>query len=136
MSPRSMFFCTLLGVLAAGAPLPYLLQHRATAAAAAREEREEISVPVSIFFDGHPRRMCLRHGGQLLAEMPPDEPAPWLPTIPLPASGAAEIELEAEWAESGWHGVSLRAEAPGRPTRTTSDWQQGTKLHTLLRLSW
>ncbi|MGN0835917.1 MAG: hypothetical protein ACI4OS_00600 [Akkermansia sp.] len=136
MSPRSMFLCTLLGVLAAGAPLPYLLQHRAAAPAAAREAREAVSVPVSVFFDGRPLRMRLRHGGQVLAEMPPDEPAPWLPVLSLPASGAAEVELEAEWAEPGWHGVTLRAEPPGRPTVTAGDWQQGTQLHTLFRFTW
>lgn len=143
MSPRTATFLTALGLLAAGAPLPFLLHHREGATCAHHHHAHEACsehtaetayrVPATVQSSAPLRSLKLMHGDRLLAET--SDTALWEPTLILPAAEIYDIELVAEWADDAPHALTLTLDVPRRETRALTCWG-GQTLHTLLRFSW
>lgn len=146
MSPRTATLLTALGLLAAGAPLPFLLHaqghaehehhhaccehehHEHTAAAAA-----EYRVPAGIRCSSSVRSLKLMLGGRVLYEA--SAGTLWEPTLTLPASEVYDIELYAEPADGQPLALSLTLDIPRRETRTVTHWSEGN-MHTVFHFSW
>lgn len=142
MSPRTATLLTALGLLAAGAPLPFLLHHHAGASCAHHHHEHEaapaaaadiLRVPATVQSSAPLRSIKLLLGDRLLAEA--SDTALWEPTLTLPEAAAYDIELQAEWADDAPHALTLTLDVPRRETRTLTRWA-GRTLHTLLRFSW
>lgn len=146
MSPRTATFLTALGLLAAGAPLPFLLHtqehehHHACcghrhehAACAATADAAEYLVPATVQSSAPLRSLKLMLGDRLLAET--SGTALWEPTLTLPAAETYDIELVAEWEEDAPHALTLTLDVPRRDTRSLTRWGE-KNLRTLLRFSW
>lgn len=141
MSPRTATLLTALGLLAAGAPLPFLLHHHAGASCAHHHHEHEAAraaaaicrVPATVQSSAPLRSIKLMLGDRLLAET--SDTALWEPSLTLPEADSYDIELQAEWADDAPHALTLTLDVPRRETRTLTQWA-GRTLHTLLRFSW
>lgn len=141
MSPRLTFLLTCLGVLAAGAPLPFLTQDAAPLQPQEQAAQQSTEwVFASVQFSGAPTRLEIRHNGATLATMQPaDTPAPWETDLELPAGADhTELEVEAEWSEPGSHAVTITLEPPARHASSSTRWTSpaDTTLHHIFTFTW
>lgn len=132
MPPKLSFLLTLIGLAAAGLPLLHLTrpaEHHHSgccghdhAAHSCEHAAEHAAAYADLRFDGA-ATVNLRHRGQSLGSYS-SSPA----ELKLPA-GARELEVEAHWAESGEHAVTLSFELPHAPAQSCTRWVNGTELH-------
>ncbi len=154
MSPRSATFLTALGLLAAGAPLPFLMHtheesehHHHHHACCGHEHHEhtadkhatEYRVPATIRCSAPLTGLEIRLGDRILYQardcgMESDF------TLTLPAADSYELEIFAGWinedpqAEAP-QALSLPLDVPRRETRTVTQWDV-VAVHTIFRFSW
>lgn len=137
MSPRATFFLTLLGVLIAGAPLPWLTGAAEPAVTAAAETTPAArqAVYATLRATGKPEKLQLRLHGELLADVTGD--LPWEGDLLLPVgSEAADIEVEAAWAEPGAQAVTLTLEPDGRDACSCTRWAEAGTMHDVFHFVW
>ena len=137
MSPRATFFLTLLGVLLAGAPLPWLTGAEETTEPVAAEPAQTDRQPVyaSLRATGRPEKLQLRLHGELLAEVAGD--LPWEGDLLLPVGcNATDIEVEAVWPESGEQAVTLTLEPDGREACSCTRWAEAGTMHDVFNFVW
>lgn len=148
MSPRTATFLTALGLLAAGAPLPFLMHphehggnhHHHDCCGHEHHEHAEndhadtYRVPATLRSSDAFISLELRLGEQLLYRTNNAGPLTEF-TLALPAAEAYDIEVRAEWADEASHALSLTLDVPRRETRSVTHWGEKT-LHTLFRFSW
>lgn len=137
MSPRATFFLTLLGVLIAGAPLPWLTGDAESAASAAVVTATTARQPVyaTLRATGKPEKLQLRLHGELLAAVIGE--LPWEGDLLLPmGSEAADIEVEAAWAEPGEQAVTLTLEPDGRDACSCTRWAENGTMHDVFHFVW
>lgn len=147
MSPRTATFLTALGLLAAGAPLPFLMHtheesehhHHACCGHEHHSHAEDAPadtyrVPVTILCSHRVLSLKLMLGDRVLAKTDSGGTL-WEPTLTLPAAETYDIEVVAVWEDEGAHALSLTLEVPRRETRSVTHW--GDKvLRQLYRFSW
>lgn len=137
MSPRAAFFLTLLGVLIAGAPLPWLTgaAEPAVPAAAETESAARQAVYATLRATGKPEKLQLRLHGELLAEVAGD--LPWEGELLLPEGDeASDIEVEAVWSEPGEQAVTLTLEPDGRDACSSTRWAENGTMHDVFHFVW
>lgn len=137
MSPRTTFFLTLLGVLLAGAPLPWLTGAAESAVPVTAEAEQPDRQPVyaSLRATGRPDKLQLRLHGELLAEV--DGDLPWEGDLLLPVgSNATDIEVEAVWPEPGEQAVTLTLEPDGRDACSCTRWAEAGTMHDVFNFVW
>lgn len=147
MSPRTATFLTALGLLAAGAPLPFLMhtheesEHHHHACCghehhthAEDDHADTYRVPVTILCSHRVLSLKLMLGDRVLAETDSGGTL-WEPTLTLPAAETYDIEVLAVWEDEGLHALNLTLDVPRRETRSVTHW--GDKvLRQLYRFSW
>lgn len=148
MSPRTATLLTALGLLAAGAPLPFLMHtqehsehHHHHGCCGHHHEQEhahedttQFRVPATILSSHPTLSLKLMLGDRVLAETN-SVGTLWEPTLTLPAAETYDIEVVAVWEDEGTHALSLTLEVPRRETRNVTHW--GDKvLRQLYRFSW
>lgn len=148
MSPRTATFLTALGLLAAGAPLPFLMHtheesehhhHHGCCGHEHRDHDEDVHantyrVPATLRSSHSFLSVMLMLGDHMLAEATGGGTL-WEPTLTLPADETYDIEVVAVWEDEGTHALSLTLEVPRRETRSVTHW--GDKvLRQLYRFSW
>lgn len=143
MSPRLTFLLTFLGVLAAGAPLPFLTRN-----AAPQQQQQTVTkaqqatewVFATVQFTGNPTRLEIRQTGKTLATLQPEtDTSPWETEMELPSGLThAELEVHAEWAEPGSQAITITIEPPARPATTCTRWTDaaGHILHHIFTFTW
>ncbi len=137
MSPRATFFLTLLGVLIAGAPLPWLTGAAEPAVTAAAETAPAArqAVYATLRATGNPEKLQLRLHGELLSEVIGD--LPWEGDLLLPVGcNATDIEVEAVWPESGEQAVTLTLEPDGREACSCTRWAEAGTMHDVFNFVW
>lgn len=138
MSPKLTFFLTLLGVLAAGAPLLWLTRSpEGTAVQVSAETAVAEPVYATLRVTGTPSRMSLYLHGKLLAEVA-DE-LPWEGDVLLPVGvSAVEIEVDAAWPSPGEQAVTLTLEPTGQEARSCTRWADAAsgKMHDVFHFVW
>lgn len=146
MSPRTATFLTALGLLAAGAPLPFLMhtheeseRHHACCGHEHHTRAEDnhadtYRVPVTILCSHRVLSLKLMLGDRVLAKSDIVGTL-WEPTLTLPVAESYDIEVVAVWEDEGQHALSLTLDVPRRETRNVTHW--GDKvLRQLYRFSW
>lgn len=147
MSPRTATFLTALGLLAAGAPLPFLLHpqehsgHHHHACCGHHHEHEHthedaamLRTPATILSSHRLLSVKLMLGDRVLAETDSGGTL-WEPTLTLPAAATYDIEILAVWEDEAPHALTLTLDVPRRETRSVTYW--GDKvLRQLYRFSW
>lgn len=137
MSPRAVFLLTLVGVLIAGAPLPWLTGASAPAEPAAAEAAPAARqlVYATLRATGKPEKLQLRLHGELLAEVTGD--LPWDGDLSLPEGcEALDIEVETAWPEPGEQAVTLTLEPDGRDARSCTRWAGTGTMHDVFNFVW
>lgn len=141
MPPRLTFLLTFLGVLAAGAPLPFLTRNAAPqqqTETATQQSSEWVFATVQ--FTGKPTRLEIHHAGKLLAALPKETySSPWETELELPAGCShAEPEVYAEWSEPGSQAVTITLEPPARAADSCTRWSDSMSntLHHIFTFTW
>ena len=137
MSPRATFFLTLLGVLLAGAPLPWLTgaEEATVPVAAEPAQTDRQQVYASLRATGRPEKLQLRLHGELLAEV--DGDLPWEGDLLLPVGcNATDSEVEAVWPEPGEQAVTLTLEPDGREACSCTRWAEAGTMHDVFNFVW
>lgn len=148
MSPRTATFLTAIGLLAAGAPLPFLMHtqehsehHHHHGCCGHHHEQEhahedttQFRVPATILSSHRTLSLKLMLGDRVLAKSD-SVGTLWEPTLTLPAAETYDIEVVAVWEDEGTHALSLTLEVPRRETRNVTHWG-GKVLRQLYRFSW
>lgn len=152
MSPRSATFLTALGLLAAGAPLPFLMhtheesEHHHHACCGhehhehtADEHATEYRVPATVRCSAPLTSLEIRLGDRVLYQARDCGTVSDF-TLTLPAADSYELEIFAGWinedpqAEAP-QALSLTLDVPRRETRTVTQWDV-VAVHTIFRFSW
>lgn len=148
MSPRTATLLTAIGLLAAGAPLPFLMHthehgehHHHHGCCGHHHEHEHahedaalFRVPATILSSHRTLSLKLMLGDRVLAESDSGGTL-WEPTLTLPAAESYDIEVQAVWEDEGQHALTLTLDVPRRETRNVTHW--GDKvLRQLYRFSW
>lgn len=148
MSPRTATLLTAIGLLAAGAPLPFLMHpqehgehHHHHGCCGHHHEHEHahedaalFRVPATILSSHRTLSLKLMLGDRVLAESDSGGTL-WEPTLTLPAAESYDIEVQAVWEDEGQHALTLTLDVPRRETRSVTQWGEKA-LHTLYRFSW
>lgn len=137
MSPRTATFLTALGLLAAGAPLPFLMHTQEHACGEhhhhhgccghhhehrhAHADAAEFRVPATILSSHRVLSVKLMLGDRVLAESTSGGTL-WEPTLTLPAAESYDIEVQAVWEDEGLHALTLTLDVPRRETRSVTCW--------------
>lgn len=154
MTPKFAFLLAVLGVAAAGAPLPWLTRPaplpggEPPAAAAAqntvKSSTELTAVYARVQFTGAPQMLRLSVRGKRLAELSQEdarllpEPGVWEPALLLPAPlTSLELEVQAQWDDEAPQAVTVSLEPPKQPARQATLWSlPGGMLADCCLFSW
>lgn len=137
MSPRTATFLTALGLLAAGAPLPFLMHTQGHACGEhhhhhgccghhhehghEHEDAAVFRVPATLLSSHRFLSVKLMLGDRVLAETDGGGTL-WEPTLTLPAAETYDIAVQAVWEDEVPHALTLSLDVPRRDTRSVTHW--------------